>query len=507
MEEKHSIEQLLQDGHLAKAQARYSDFLRRCADEINDLVLVQGRLSKLEEDESSGIRTDAFERNRIALSFQLQIDAFRKEVLGEYFDVQDKLTFFDSIANRDSVINMILDHRLMPKNYQRDQQLVEGNSSIVYQLINPIMRRHAIALVLKTPSMRQEAKEQVERLTDLRHRNVIKVIDHDLASFPFFVITEYVYGVTMPKALEISGPRPVTQAVDWIYQLTDALDYLRHKRIFHTNMRPSKIYIDDEWQVMLSPFDLGQFSSAEQTYNRYKDVCQYGSPELVACDGVGMDLRGMCLSDQYSLGLLAYKILTGKDLFAGETIYEIMDARKKFVEDAQYRADKFAELPECELLNSDADILNFNSIVQKLLSEKTEDRYPDLHKVLRALHPLTRAEEHNVSPLRESYRRCLSINKEFIKDFYEAFTTQEIKKGKATHTFAKEFDTMALKRQSSMLQMAIDLIVDIEHSENRLKDILNNERHQKYGLPDFELFTTILIKKIKENDPKWDSFL
>jgi serine/threonine protein kinase len=510
--EPQSIEQLLQDGKLAEAQERFGEFLRLCGKELSDLAILQGQLSKVTDDEEKGIKSDAFERNRIALNFRITIDEFRANMLEKYFDIQDKLTYFDNISNRDAVIHLILDHRLRPKNFVREEQLLEGNSSIVYRLVNPVVRRHAIALVLKTPSLQESAKTQIDKLTDLRHRNVIKVIDHDLSAFPYFVITEYIYGINLSKALEINGPRPVGQTVDWLYQLADGLDYLRHKRIFHTNMRPSKIYVDDEWQVMLSPFDLGQFSNgAEQTYNRYRDVWQYGSPELVAIDGIPDEktfgLREMCVSDQYSLGLLAYKILTGNDLFEGDTIFEIMESRQKFVQDKKYRAEKLAQLPKSDLRGRDQRKLDFMAVVHKLLSENPKDRYPDMHKVLRALHPLTRADQYDVSPLRKSYRRCLSINKEFINDFYRSFTSLRTGNSETAPLFAEKFDQMSLRRQSTMLQMAIDLIVDVEHSGPRLKAILQGGHHQGYEVPDFDKFITTLLKEIKDNDPKWDDEL
>jgi serine/threonine protein kinase len=501
---QQTIEQLLQDGKLAEAHARFGEFLRQCEFEMNDLALSTGRLSHYEKQVDAGVNNDSFERNKIAMNFQGQINKFRRETLGKYFDIRTQQEFFDSISDRDTVIHQILDYRLMPKNYKREAQLVEGNSSIVYQLVNPVMKRHAVALVLKVPTLREEARYEIARLTDLRHRNVMKVIDHDLSSFPYFVITEYVYGSTLPKALDINGPRPVTQAIDWLYQLTDALDYLRHKRIIHTNMRPSKIYVDDEWQVMISPFDLGQFSSAEQTYNRYVDVCQYGSPELVKCDGIGLNLQEMCVSDEYSLGLLAYKILTGKDLFEGDTIFEILTSRQRFAYDKKYREQKFAELPDADLESATRKKLSLNVIIRKLLEENPKDRYPDLHKVLRALHPLTRADQKGVSVARQCYRRCLSVNKEFINDFYRAFIQRELVKDDMPITFIKEFSDIGIKRQSAMLQMAIDLMIDVDKCGATLTKILKNENHQKYGFSDFDLFISVLIEQLKENDPKWD---
>lgn len=509
----HNIEALIKADKLEEALESFDRFLERCEEERLTLAHLQARLSGLESQQKArAIGSEGIiERNKIRLDFQKELNDFRRDLLSAHFDIRGQAEFINRITDRDSVIHEILDLRLMAKRYQRDLDWgkQEGNSSIIYRLFNFDTERHAIALVIKMPQLDDSVKAEIGRLTDLRHRNVIKLLDHEITAFPFFVITEYVYGSNLPDSLEVVGPRPVAQAADWIYQLTDGLDYLRHKRILHTNVRPSKIYIDDEWQIMISPLDLIKLSPAKQrriannaydptkdnpgerTFNRYRDVCQYGSPELMERDGEGFDLRKMCVSDLYSIGLVGYKMLTGNDLFEGKRVYDILKSRRQFVEDKKYRARKLAEMPESKLTN----------LLSQLLEENPDERakyFPDLNALIRALHPLTRTERPQVSETRASYRRSLSNNREFFRDFYTRFLKDSPHSG--------DFDELKRKRQSAMLQMAVDVLLDLDKKKDYLIRLVHTENpyHAKYSYQDFETFLTTLIAMIGENDPRWN---
>lgn len=496
MAEKN-IENLIADGKLAEAFSQFAEFLKFCELERQELAQNKSRYAFMENQVNAAtVGSEAnIERNRIRMSFQTQLDDFRRDVMSVYFDMTDREKIFKSFENRDTIVHEILDLRLRPKQYLREQQMIEGNSSIVYRLLNVDTQRHAIALVLKTGELEGDTKSEILQLADLRHRNVIKLLDQDLNTYPYFVITEYVHGTTLPEAIAKTGPRPAAQAVDWLYQLADALDYLRHKRILHTNMRPSKIYIDDEWQIMISPFDLHRVTTGEHSFNRYLDVCRYGSPELLRLDGKGLDLNAMCASDQYSLGLLGFKMLTGKDLFEGETVYEILESRKKFAK-ADYRRAKFNQLPKETFDLKISASKNLVGVMQQLLQENPAERYRDLHQLLRALHPFTRADIPRSSLARQSYRRSMAVNKSLIRDFYHEFTAQ--------HTPAQsDFSHLGKQRQSAMLQMAVDVLLDIDEKGDLLKSIAGSNNHSKYQTADFSLFLDVLIATIQKNDPQW----
>ncbi|MFN0214834.1 MAG: protein kinase domain-containing protein [Saprospiraceae bacterium] len=528
MAKKNSIEQLIADeDKLEEALEKFHVFLKSCEALQFNLNLTRARLAGLKSQQDIDVipNSDARrERNQIRATFQEALMKFREEDISTVFNLQGRAEFLASIEHRDHVIHEFLDQRLLPKRYYRDgtpsskaktpvkdedknkdeSKVMEGNSSIIYRLLNIDTERHAIAMVIKTPELDDMFKEGIQRLTDLRHRNVIKLLDHEIKKFPYFIITEYVYGDTLPKVLEVTGRRPVPQVADWLYQLTDALDYLRHKRILHTNVRPSKIFIDDEWQIMLSPFDLLKTSPSkidkttqnpklnnpyDRTFSRYRDVCQYGSPELLATDGEGVfDMPGICNSDLYSIGLIGYKMLTSRDLFAGDLVYDILQTRSRFVNDPVFRLECLKGLPPCEL----------SELILELLQEDPaarRNKYPSLHKLLRRLHGLTRLDEHHASDIRKSYRRCLASNKEFIRDFYELYYKKDGAK-------TKDFSEISKRRQSAMLQMSVDVLLDFDTQKDYLYRLMHpdNPKHGGFEVADFEVFLDTLLETVALND-------
>lgn len=495
-----NIERLIAAGKLEEAFKRFGEFVQECIEVRSDLLQSESRFSSIQNQLLSATTASpeaSIERNRITLNFLTVLDSFRRKTLSQYFDVTDKEGYFESLTSRDQVIEQILDLRLRPKRYQRVSQMKEGNSSIIYRLINPDTKRHATCMVLKLPTLTEGMKKEIQQLVDLRHRNIIKLIDYELEAYPYFIILEYIYGPTLEEALEKTGPRPAAQVVDWLYQLSDAVDYLRQKRLLHTNLRPSKIFIDDEWQIMLSPFDLHKATTGEHTFKRYLDVCRYGSPEFLFSDGKDLELMLMPGSDQYSIGLLAYKMLTGKELFEGQSVYDILEDRKRFIKDKGYRKEKFDVLPNDKFIGLDGKRHDLHQILKRLLAEDPTERYADMHKLLRALHPLTRAENPGTGLARASYRRCMAVNKEFIRDFYGHLHE------KYPETLTA-FNPIGQKRQSAMLQMAIDVLLDIESKKELFYNLVQGPAHQSFSIGLFAAFLDVLIDSLRRNDRLWN---
>jgi serine/threonine protein kinase len=488
MTTEKSIETLVSEAKLTEAQARFNTFLEFCEDKKNDLLQSQSRISFLQDKANAGTltREDDIERNKITLSFINDISTFRR-TLSSYFNVGDSREFFNNIKNRDDVVQTALEPKVTDRQYLIDRQLKDGNSSIVFKLKKAHTGQDAIALVLKMPELTPETQAEYIKIMGLRHRNIIKLLDHELTTFPFFLITEFVHGESLAKAIAKTGARPLAQMLDWLYQLTDALDYMRHKGVLHTNVRPSKVFVDEELNVMISPFGFNKKNLDDRTFFKYQDVCLYGSPELVLADGEPLTLSEMCISDQYSLGLMGYKILTGKDLFEGDSIVEILKNREKFSTSKQHRAAKLATFPSGTL----------RAIFTRLLTEEPQKRFANLHEVMKSLHPHTRKTHHDApSDLRASYRRCLAKNRSLITDFY-ALVFEKLPEIKA--------DFQNPQRQLAMLQMSVDILIDIDDKQDLLIALMSNERHKSYGIEKFDVFVDTLLTIIEDNDPKWET--
>lgn len=182
-------------------------------------------------------------------------------------------------------------------------------------------------------------------------------------------------------------------------------------------------------------------------------------------------------------------MLTGKDLFEGQWPHDILESRRLFVGDPKYRKKRLAELPKNKLTD----------IILRLLSEDGKLRFGDLHAVCCA--PCTPSpEERTQRPARpEQLPPLPSTNKEFIWDFYQNFHA------KSAHT-ADHFPRT--KRQSAMLQMAVDVILDIDEKREWFVRLLRQPMHRPYTAADFEVFLDTLLETVQQNDARyWDEAL
>jgi serine/threonine protein kinase len=357
-------------------------------------------------------------------------------------------------------------------------------------------------------------------------------------------------GRTLKDAIKSVGPRPASQVIDWMYQLADALLYLNQKGIYHFNLRPSKIHIDDELHVMLSPIDLT--ASTDNTESEEKksgdtkaenkgttteitnfwEVCKYGSPEMLKDYGPGKqenhNRRFVCAADQYSLGVIAFYALTGEELFPGDTLHETLQARNQFEKDP---APRLKRIPHFE--TEGAPLVE---IISRLLNTDPAERYSSLHSLIKTLHNLVYAEFEGASTVQKSYRRALANNRELIKEFYKNLIEESDKINKIFGNISA--DKRKMNRQYAMLQMAIDIIIHMDeapyqekfdqlfkrsgtvqrssntYADRSGKNIQRTEQagtdqkptnpHAGLKINDYAYFIDKFIETVKESDPEFN---
>ncbi len=120
-----------------------------------------------------------------------------------------------------------------------------------------------------------------------------------------------------------------------------------------------------------------------------------------------------------------------------------------------------------------------------------------MYDVLVKFRHLSMKRDDNTSFLRNSYRRCLAVNKEFINEFYTLFLN-DMPQGDRDHFTNRE-------RQHTMLQMAMDVLIDLDQKEDLFRNILENGKHQRFDVAAYERFMDVFIGLAQKTDhKKWD---
>jgi hypothetical protein len=152
---------------------------------------------------------------------------------------------------------------------------------------------------------------EASMLAGLNHPGVIRVLDFDRDGEVVFLVTELLHGQRLRSLLVRSqpAPLPMDEAMGIIRELAEALAYVHGRGLVHRDVQPANVFITASGGLRLIDFGLaapiGGSSEAGSPAQR-PGTPAYASPEVLG--GRPPDPR----DDVYSLGCIAYEVLTGR---------------------------------------------------------------------------------------------------------------------------------------------------------------------------------------------------
>lgn len=146
----------------------------------------------------------------------------------------------------------------------------------------------------------------------LTHPHIVSVYDLgvDETTETPFIVMEYVAGVSLATLLKENALLPVEQALEMVDQIASALEEAHHHGIVHRDIKPGNIFMDQRGRVKVGDFGIARLPGSELTQPGVGlGTPGYLAPELAS--GAAADPR----TDLFSLGVVAYQLLTGMKPF------------------------------------------------------------------------------------------------------------------------------------------------------------------------------------------------
>ena len=238
-------------------------------------------------------------------------------------------------------------------------------------------------LLADDPSFRRRFEIEAHAASALNHPSIVTIYDIGESAGRSWIAMEWVEGRTLRQAIE-EGPLEIADAWSVARQVADGLAAAHAKGIVHRDLKPENVMLGLDGRARILDFGLARVNvveALEGAHSRVETVAVparatragsilgtvgYMSPEQAA--GRQADAQ----SDQFSLGLLTYEMLSGRQAFERPSVIETLSA---IIHDEP-----------TPLAAARADIpLKFGEVISRCLSKPPKNRYESTRDLVAAL--------------------------------------------------------------------------------------------------------------------------
>ena len=210
---------------------------------------------------------------------------------------------------------------VLPDRYAGAQPIGRGGMGEIFRATDTSLGR-AVAVKLldrrhaQDPAVRERFTREALAVARLSgNPNIVTIYDVGEHRERPFIVMEYLPGGSLEQKIRVEGAQPPRQALEWLEQAADALDTAHREGVIHRDVKPANLLLDRLGRVHVADFGIASaagLDSLTQT-GTVLGTASYLSPEQAQGE------RTSSASDLYSLGVVAFELLTGRRPFEGSS--------------------------------------------------------------------------------------------------------------------------------------------------------------------------------------------
>jgi tetratricopeptide (TPR) repeat protein/tRNA A-37 threonylcarbamoyl transferase component Bud32 len=249
--------------------------------------------------------------------------------------------------------------------------LGEGAFGRVWRAYDPILQRIIALKIAKSerldsPDAIERFRREARNASQLQHPNIVTVFESGNANGEWFIASAFISGASLDRVLH-RLPKgqllPLRQTVAIIRKLADALGYAHRSGVIHRDIKPANVMLRGEGDAGGEPMIMDFGLAARADESRMTQEGQIlGTPAYMAPEQ--WQAHPCAASDQYSLGVMLYEMLTGSRPFSDDEFGRLVFAHLYLTPTA----------PRLRRKDIPADL---EAICLKCLEKEPDQRYPD----------------------------------------------------------------------------------------------------------------------------------
>ena len=258
--------------------------------------------------------------------------------------------------------------RALSSSYEIGTELGRGGMGIVYRAKDRRLKR-TIAIKVLPPELayRSEIRtrflREAETAAQLSHPNIVPIYTVDEEGGIVYFVMACVDGVNLARKLHDHGRLPIADARRILKEVGEALAYAHGRGVIHRDIKPDNILLESETgRAMVTDFGIARAIQEGDARLTATGVA-IGTPAFMSPEQAAGDREIDGRSDLYSLGVVAYQMLTGDLPFSASSTASML--MKHLTERAVPVEHKRPEVPP-----------DFAATVMTLLEKEPERRFP-----------------------------------------------------------------------------------------------------------------------------------
>ncbi len=220
--------------------------------------------------------------------------------------------------------------------YTLEEKIGEGGMGVVYRARHALMRRDT-AVKLLLPDRADDAsvrrfEREVCLTCQLTHPNTIQVYDYGhTPEGVFYYVMEFLRGLNLHQLVTRFGPQPEGRTAHILIQICDSLAEAHAMGLVHRDIKPANVFLSERGGVpdSVKVLDFGlvrEYGGRDLDTMRVTSAEGFvGTPSFMAPEAVKDSAKSDPRSDIYSVGVLAYFLMTGKYVYDGRSVMEIYE--------------------------------------------------------------------------------------------------------------------------------------------------------------------------------------
>ena len=245
--------------------------------------------------------------------------------------------------------------------YEIIELVGSGGMSEVYKAKDHKLNRYVAVKVLKQEfsddrNFVSKFRVEAQSAAGLAHPNIVNVYDVGEDEGIYYIVMEFVEGITLKEYIMDHGRLSAEQALDFALQIASGIEVAHQNHTIHRDIKPQNIIVSKNETLKVTDFGIARAATSNTVASTAMGSVHYISPEQAR--GGYSDEK----SDIYSLGITMYEMVTGRVPFEGDNnvTVALMHIQGEMIPPRQY----YPDIPA-----------SFEKVILKCTQKKPERRY------------------------------------------------------------------------------------------------------------------------------------